>query len=196
MAKRVHTIHTTGVLAARFVAFLRGVNLGNRTARSPQLIEAFSAVGLQNVKTFLASGNVVFETPRKDQVGLRKEIEGQLLNTLGFASRTFLRGYTQIKVIAEANPFKLNVTQQKTFTTHVGFLDKPATVEMKKSIADLRSDYDDFAFSGSEIWWLCRGPKISDSELFQGNKLEKAIAVPNSMRNQRTLKRLADKFAD
>ena len=55
---------------------------------------------------------------------------------------------------------------------------------------------DDFAFSASEIWWLCRGPKISDSELFQSNKLEKAIAVPNSMRNQRTLKRLADKFAD
>ncbi len=178
----------------RFVAFLRGVNLGKRTAKSPQLIEAFSAVGLENVQTFLASGNVVFDSGRQDLDKLRAEIEMQLHKSLGFESTTFLRGLDQIAKTAETNPFTLNAGQLKDFTFHVAFLDKPAPQAMKKRLAVLRSDYDDFAFSGSELWWLCRGPKISDSKLFQGNKLEKAIEAPNTMRNLRTLQRLVAKF--
>ena len=176
-------------------AFLQGINVGKRTAKSPQLIEAFSAVGLENVQTFLASGNVAFDTGRRDLDMLRGEIEKQLIKSLGFESTTFLRSLDEIVRIANANPFGVNASQQKNFTVHVSFLDKPATPAMKKRLAILRSDYDDFAFSDCEIWWLCRGPKISDSKLFQGNQLKKGFDVPSTMRNQRTLQRLAEKFS-
>lgn len=180
----------------RIVAFLRGVNLGKRTAKSPQLMEAFSAVGLENVQTFLASGNVVFDSGRKDLEKLRDEVEEQLVQSLGFESAVFLRRLDQITRISEANLFRLDDGQQERFTVNVTFLGKPATAAMKKRLAAFRSDYDDFAFSGSEIWWLCRGPRISDSKLFQGNQLEKAIDAPNTIRNLRTLQRLVMKIIE
>ena len=183
-----------GDKVGRFFAFLQGINVGKRTVKSLQLIEAFSAVGLDNVQTFLASGNVAFETGRRDLDMLRGEIEKQLIKSLGFESKTFLRSLDEIVRIANANMFGLNAYQQKNFTVNVSLLDKPATAAMKKRLATLRSDYDDFACCDSEIWWLCRGPKISDSKLFQGNRLKKDDDGPSTMRNQRTLQRLAEKF--
>ncbi len=193
MAKKLNAVKPEKT-NPRYVAFLRGVNLGKRTAKSPQLIEAFSAAGLENIRTFLASGNVIFETGRKDQEKLGADIERQLFRTLGFEAATFLRHLDQIVQTAAANPFELNTSQQKQFTVHVIFLMNPATASMKKRLLALRGDYDDFAFSGSELWWLCRGPKISDSKLFEGNQLDKAIDAPNTMRNLRTLQRIAERF--
>jgi len=178
----------------RLIAFLRGVNLGGRTVKGPQLISAFSALGLKNVATFLASGNVVFDTSRKNLQTLQVEIESRLAADLGFETRTFLRSMNRISEIAGANPFGLSAKQGGEFTTHVIFLDGKAPKAMKDRMIKLRSDYDDFAFDCHEAFWLCRGPKISESKLFQGTSFEKAVSAPNTMRNIRTIQRLVAKF--
>ena len=60
----------------RYAAFLRGVNLGKRTVKSAELKAAFEAMGFGNVKTLLASGNVLFDA--KSAKGLREKIESGL----------------------------------------------------------------------------------------------------------------------
>ena len=59
----------------RYVAFLRGVNLGKRTVKSAELKAAFEAMGFENVKTLLASGNVLFDA--RAGKGLKDQIEAE-----------------------------------------------------------------------------------------------------------------------
>ena len=47
----------------RYVAFLRGMNLGNRRIKNPELAAEFERLGFEDVATFRASGNVVFSLP-------------------------------------------------------------------------------------------------------------------------------------
>jgi len=55
----------------RYVAFLRGINLGKRRVKMEQLRRHFEGFGLENVATFIASGNVVFDSPRQDRAERR-----------------------------------------------------------------------------------------------------------------------------
>ena len=73
---------------SRTVAFLRGINLGRRTIKMDALRKTFESAGYKNVKTILASGNVVFETNATDAKKLRADIE-VTLSDKGYGSRTF-----------------------------------------------------------------------------------------------------------
>ena len=59
----------------RHVAFLRGINLGKRQVKSADLVDAFAAMGFDNVKTLLASGNVLFDADKADQKTIETTLE-------------------------------------------------------------------------------------------------------------------------
>jgi uncharacterized protein (DUF1697 family) len=88
----------------RFAAFLRGVNLGKRTVKSAELKAAFEELGYENVKTLLASGNVLFDA--KPSKGLQAKIEAGLEKQFGFDVGTVLRSIDELKALVKANPFK------------------------------------------------------------------------------------------
>ena len=73
----------------RYAAFLRGVNLGKRTVKSAELKAAFEAMGFENVKTLLASGNVLFDA--KASKSLRAKIEAGLEKQFSFKVPIVLR---------------------------------------------------------------------------------------------------------
>jgi uncharacterized protein (DUF1697 family) len=87
----------------RFVAFLRGVNLGKRTVRSAELKAAFEAMGLADVKTLLASGNVAFTAADAPELAAR--IEAALAQKFGFDIGTVLRSREQLRAMVAADPF-------------------------------------------------------------------------------------------
>lgn len=87
----------------RYAAFLRGVNLGKRTVKSADLKSAFEALGFENVKTLLASGNVLFDA--KTSRGLQAKIEAGLGQQFGFDVGTVLRSVEELKAMVEADPF-------------------------------------------------------------------------------------------
>ena len=64
--------------AARLVAFLRAINVGGHNVKMDRLRELFEALGLTNVETFIASGNVIFDSPATNTQVLEKEIEDHL----------------------------------------------------------------------------------------------------------------------
>jgi uncharacterized protein (DUF1697 family) len=88
----------------RYAAFLRGVNLGKRTVKSAELKAAFEAMGFTNVKTLLASGNVLFDA--KAAKGLQARIEAGLEQRFGFAVGTVLRSVDELRALVKADPFK------------------------------------------------------------------------------------------
>ncbi|MEO5807096.1 DUF1697 domain-containing protein [Devosia sp.] len=85
----------------RYAAFLRGVNLGKRQVKSADLLKAFTNMGFDNVKTLLASGNVLFDADSPDA----RQIEAALERAFSFAIGTVLRSQDQLKALIDLDPF-------------------------------------------------------------------------------------------
>src|SRR4051794_17108843 len=91
---------------ARYVAFLRGMNLGGRRITNEDLQAAFEQLGLGGVATFRASGNVVFDGPDGvDGADVSAKIEAGLAEALAYEVPVFLRSCEQVAAIAGREPF-------------------------------------------------------------------------------------------
>jgi len=88
---------------SRHAAFLRGVNLGKRTVKSAELKAAFEAMGFAEVKTLLASGNVLFDTGAAR--GLKQQIEAGLAAAFGFPVGVVLRSLDELREMVASDPF-------------------------------------------------------------------------------------------
>lgn len=97
-----------------YIAFLRGINVGGNTLISmADLKRAFESLGFKNVKTILASGNVIFEAPKSDLPTLTRKIEQKLESQFASAITVMLRTGEEIQALIDLAPFKkVKVTPQ------------------------------------------------------------------------------------
>src|SRR5262249_5968026 len=89
----------------RYVAFLRGINVGGHRVRMDQLRDLFKALDLSHVETFITSGNVIFEAAAGDSAVLESRIEGHLERSLGYEVDTFIRTPAELASVATFRPF-------------------------------------------------------------------------------------------
>ncbi len=111
-----------------YIAFLRGINVGGKKKVSMErLRKAFESVGFQNVKTLLASGNVLFETRATDARAFTETIEQKIKQTFGLDVHVILRTRRDIQRLLDFNPFKdIRVTPYtRLFVTFL--FEKPRT---------------------------------------------------------------------
>jgi len=80
-----------------YVAFLRGINIGKRQVKMEELQAAFQALGFEAVRTYIASGNVVFEALEQDSATLTKKIEQKLAKQFGFDISVMLRSLSDLQ---------------------------------------------------------------------------------------------------
>ena len=91
----------------RYVAFLRAINVGgHRLIKMEELARIFTAAGLKNVRTYIQSGNVLFDTASANAAGLQKKIEQALRHALGYEVPVMLMRLAEIEEIVRRNPFK------------------------------------------------------------------------------------------
>jgi uncharacterized protein (DUF1697 family) len=90
----------------RFVAFLRGINVGGHNVKKEKLQEAFTSLGFQNISTYKQSGNVIFESDSGSDEEIKKKIEIKLQEALGHNVALFVRTIAQLQGIIECEPFK------------------------------------------------------------------------------------------
>ena len=176
----------------KYIAFLRGINVGGHRITMGRLRELFEALKLKDVSTFIASGNVIFSTDSSDRDALSSAIEHHLARQLGYDVATFLRTPAQLAAIAAFAETLPEAEGQDPVSTYVMFLRSPAPKSLRSELSGLSSDMDAFRFSKTEIYWIIQG-KMSESPLF-GGELERATRqVPATMRNMNTVRRLVAK---
>lgn len=176
----------------KYFAFLRAINVGGRTAKMDHLRELFESLGFTNVETFIASGNVIFETRSKDAGALEKLIERKLKDTLGFEVITFLRSDSELADIANYKPFP-TPQMESAAALNVAFLSAPLDDREKKLLSSLKTDIDDFHTHGREVYWLCRR-KQSESK-FSNTVFEKTLSRRATFRGINTVRKMAEKYA-
>src|SRR5437762_5123352 len=91
----------------KYVALLRGINLvRHKQIKMAELKRIFESLGLQNVKTYILSGNVLFETMKTSPGVLTKKIESGLHKALGYEVAVILRTVAELEVLVRLDPFK------------------------------------------------------------------------------------------
>lgn len=173
----------------RYIAFLRAINVGGHTVTMADLRRHFEALGYANVETFIASGNVLFDSPKKAST-LEREIEAGLKARLGYDVATFIRTPAEVAAIAACQPFGAQPAA-KEHSLYATLLKSAPDAEAQKRVLALQSDVDAFHFHGREFYWLRRGGH--DSTKFSGAQFERLIKAPGTARNLNTFVRLASK---
>ena len=176
---------------ARYVAFLRGMNLGNRRLKNPELKAEFERLGLEDVATFRASGNVVFEVGgRAGETALAKEVEAGLADGLGYEVPVFLRSAAEVAAIAAHEPFPAKVVAASKGKLQVSLLAKKPSASARNSVLALAGAEDQLAFEGRELYWLPSGGILeSDLDL---KAIEKALGK-DTRRTAGTIDQIAAK---
>ncbi len=176
----------------RYIAFLRAINVGGHVVKMDRLREIFEARKLRNVETFIASGNVIFDTRVADAAALERTIEEDLRKILGYEVATFFRTPAELATIATRQPFG---DQEATpaAALWIGFMRTPLGTEALQRLATLATDVDEFRAQGREAYWL-RRPRTTEPEI-SGPRLEKALRAPITFRNATTVRKLVAKYA-
>lgn len=175
----------------RLFAFLRAINVGGRNVAMTELRRVFESLGLKEVETFIASGNVVFNSDASDLRRLELAIEDRLREALGYEVDTFLRTGEELAALVKYEPFRKSQLEAAA-ALNVGFLVEPPGVATKKLIAGFKSEIDDFNVRGREVYWLSQG-RQSDSK-FSNARFEKTLNTRATWRGINTIRRLAAKY--
>ena len=173
----------------RYVAFLRAINVGGHIVKMDQLRKLFQDMGFSNVETFIASGNVIFESTAKTSKALEKKIEASLEKSLGYRVDAFVRSTMELNEIAQCNPFGDGDSKCPVFIMFTG---AGCSKEAKRDLRAVASPIDEFNANGREIYWLRRG---TFSESLPPAKLEKIIRMPGTVRNFNTVRRILAKYS-
>jgi uncharacterized protein (DUF1697 family) len=178
---------------SRYITLLRAINVGGgRTVKMNALRRVFESLGFSKVTTFIASGNVVFETTTKKPKALERKIEKALREALGYEVRTFIRPEAELTNIANYHPFP----QAKLDTgwhCNIIFLADSLTPTLKRSVEALRTNTDAFEVRGREIYWLRR--RKQNAAIFSTVPLEKILGRAFTVRGADTIKRIASKYS-
>jgi uncharacterized protein (DUF1697 family) len=176
----------------RYVAFLRGMNLGGRRIKNEELRRHFEEMGLEEVATFRASGNVVFATPKREaEAKLAKRVEAELGERLAYEVPVFLRSVEEVAAIAAREPFDAKAVAKSKGKLQVSFLRKQPSATAKGKALAAASEEDLLAIEGRELYWLPSGG-ISESDL-DWKPIEAALS-PGTIRTMGTVEQIAAKY--
>ena len=177
----------------KYVAFLRAINVGGHTVKMADLRRHFEALAFADVETFIASGNVIFDTKSRDANALERRIEKHLHNALGYEVLTFVRTLAELEHVASHRPFPESEMSAPGNTLYVGFIaDNPAKAVAQKLEA-LATEVDNLKVGGREVYWLLR-INFSDSKL-SGAILERTLGMKATFRNINTVRRILKKYS-
>lgn len=176
----------------RYVAFLRGMNLGGRRIKNSELQAEFEALGFGDVACFRASGNVIFGVAGKERrAALTSTIEAGLGDALGYEVPVFLRSSAETAAIAAREPFDPKLVAASKGKVQVLLLPKQPSAAARAKALALSDDQDLLATEGSELYWLPSGG-ISESEL--DLKTIYATLGDGTMRTKGTIDQIAAKL--
>jgi len=178
---------------SRYVAFLRGMNLGGRRIKNEELRRHFEGMGFEEVATFRASGNVIFSSNgREAEAKLAQQVEAELDERLGYDVPVFLRSIEEVAAIAAQRPFDPELVEKSKGKLQVSLLKKKPSAAAKKKALALAGDEDLLAIEVRELYWLPSGGLL-ESEL--DLKAIETLLGTDTRRTMGTIEQIASKYA-
>lgn len=171
----------------KYVAFLRGINVGGKNKiKMETLRETFAALGFENVKTYINSGNVVFETVETGDKIISDKIEAAIQSNFSLNIKVITRTIAEIETMIADNPFAGQFENDKDL--HVFFLGEQLPEEKREMLLSNNSENEQFAVQNREIFCLLR-VGVLDS-LIGKDYIGKKLKISATARNWRTVNKI------
>lgn len=173
----------TGV---QYLALLRGINVGGKTlVKMADLREVLEGMGLAEVETYIASGNVLFRAPRQKREELAARVESALKRRFGLEIKVVLLTEQQLRAVVEGAPGGFGAASD---LCDVIFVRKPLSAKQAFGLVETREGIDR-AWQGKGVLYFSRlAAKAS------GSRLSRLAARPEykemTVRNWNTTKKL------
>jgi uncharacterized protein (DUF1697 family) len=166
-----------------FIALFRGINVGGNTILPMRdLIETLEGLGLKNVKTYIQSGNVVFQSAQTNAVELSRKISAAIEKAHGLSPQVLLLGIKELQAAIAANPFPQGEREPKSL--HLFFLDDVPRQPDLETLESIKTKSEQFKLI-NKMFYLYAPDGIGRSKL--AAKVEKALGVTVTARNWRTV---------
>lgn len=168
-----------------YISLLRGINVGgHKKIPMKDLKTLYESAGFTNVKTYIQSGNVVFNAKSSDILRINTKIEKAIEDSFGFPVTVITRLDADLGKIIKRNPFagQDRIDERHLFVVFLGA--KPSTAAVKELSIPAVKTRDELKVSGLEIFVHCPDGygRTPYSILF----FEKKLKVAATARNWRT----------
>ncbi|MAT44268.1 MAG: hypothetical protein CL609_18205 [Anaerolineaceae bacterium] len=171
-----------------FVALFRGINVGGHNKiPMAELVTVLQQLGLENVRTYIQSGNIVFNSRKTNHALLIDQIRSAVQLTFGFKPAVLIFETERFEKMIRMNPFPQAEGEPKTL--HLYFLEKPAHDPDISKLENLKKRNEQYKLF-EHVFYLYAPDGIGRSKLAAG--VEKALGVPVTARNWRTVNKIVE----
>lgn len=173
-----------------YVAFLRAINVGgHKVVKMTALRDAFTAAGCKDVRSLIASGNILFAAPAAGIAALERRVKIELDRLFGTAPGLFIRTVRDVERLVKANPFRRYVNKPR-LALYVAFLSrKPGLPRLPlRSVPEV---LDVIGVKNREAF-IVSGRKKNGMYGFPNLFIEKQLDVTATCRNWKTVKKIAE----
>ena len=174
----------------RYVAFLRGINVGGHIVVKATLEKVFADLDFKNVSVYKPSGNVIFDLPEPANDALASKIEAALKAAVGFDVPVFLRSLTDLKELVALDPFKGQNSEGSSFL--VTFLAaKPQAFALQFPVTIPKSTAQVIGARGTEVFSVTHG---GGEGALPNPYVEKVLKCKATTRNIHIIEEILCKF--
>lgn len=175
-----------------WIALFRGINvLGDRLLPMKDLATLLEREGFEGVRTYIQSGNVVFQSSKGTSNSLAKRIGNLVLKSYGFHPQVFVLSVRELTSAAATNPFPKAEADPKAL--HLFFLSELPRSPDLESLSRVRTGREAFRLKG-RVFYLHTPDGFGVSKL--AARAERFIGVGTTARNWRTVSKLLEMVRD
>lgn len=171
-----------------YITLLRAVNVGGSNALpTKHFVQILTELGLRNVRTYIQTGNAVFQTEEEEAADLTAKIGAAIERHRGFAPEVMVLRLDELESAIAANPYPEAEANPKS--VHLTFLTVVPQSPDLTALENLRKDSERFTLDG-RVFYLYAPEGVARSKLFQ--RIERALGVAGTARNWRTTCKLLE----
>lgn len=171
-----------------YIALFRGINVGgNNRLPMVELVDVLEGLGLSSIKTYIQSGNVVFQSKNINSTKLSQKISAAIEKHFGFVIQVLILDVHELENAIALKPFP--ETNAEPSTLHFFFLSSLPVQPNLEMLESVKKDSEQFRLI-DKVFYLYAPEGVGRSKLTM--KVEKVLGVSVTARNWRTVSKIME----
>ena len=169
-----------------YITLFRSINVGgNNILPMKGLVKILEGLGCKNIKTYIQSGNVVFQFKKESQTKIAEQISLEVLELFQFKPEVFLLESADLQEAIKNNPFEVKNGKD----LHFYFLESHPVAPDLKSLEAIKTNTEEFKL-GKKVFYFYAPDGIGRSKL--ASKVQRSLKVQTTARNWNTVSKLIE----